>query len=99
MLAAETSVAAQRQHDGATPTSKLDFSKKTRRPRRLGRYETALRSFRRLRSLTPEKVSSFMDSYIIYGKFIQGESKEKGASHETRANVMSKTSTGPTKKR
>ncbi|KAI7180600.1 hypothetical protein D0869_08611 [Hortaea werneckii] len=58
--------ATHRQHDPAKPTSTLDFSKKTRKPHRLGRYETALRSFRILKGLTPEQVSSFMDSYIIY---------------------------------
>lgn len=58
--------ATHQQQDLAKPTS-LDFSKKTRKPHRLGRYETALRSFRILKGLTPEQVSSFMDSYIIYG--------------------------------
>lgn len=48
------------------PTSKLDLTKKTRRPRRLHRVETALRSFRILRGLTQQQVDSFMKSYIIY---------------------------------
>ncbi|KAF2172864.1 hypothetical protein M409DRAFT_62530 [Zasmidium cellare ATCC 36951] len=47
---------------------KLDLSKKSRgtRNKRLRRLETAVRSFRVLRGLTPEQVDSFMNSYIIY---------------------------------
>ena len=45
---------------------KLDISKKSRGNKRLRRVETAIRSFRVLKSLTPEQVDSFMNSYIIY---------------------------------
>jgi len=44
----------------------LNTSRKSRRPGRLQRAETALRSFRILKDLTPEQVDSFMNSYIIY---------------------------------
>ena len=40
--------------------------KKTRRPKRLRRVETALRSFRILKGLTAEQVDNFMSSYVIY---------------------------------
>lgn len=40
--------------------------KKSRRPKRLRRMETALRSFRVLKGLTKEQVDNFMNSYIIY---------------------------------
>lgn len=55
--------------DSVDPVAKprdLDLSKKSRGNQRLRRIETALRSFRVLRRLTPEQVDSFMQSYIIY---------------------------------
>ena len=45
---------------------KLTNIKKSRRPKRLRRMETALRSFRVLKGLTKEQVDNFMNSYIIY---------------------------------
>lgn len=50
----------------ASPPGTLDLSQKTRRPRRMRRVGTAIRSFRKLRGLTSQQVDSFMDSYVIY---------------------------------
>lgn len=60
-----TDMAAQ-DSDMEVPARKLNLSKKTRRPRRLQRVETALRSFRILKGLTQAQVDSFMSSYVIY---------------------------------
>lgn len=45
---------------------KLSNVRKTRRPKRLRRVETALRSFRVLKGLSQEQVDNFMSSYVIY---------------------------------
>ena len=45
---------------------RLSINKKSRRPKRLQRVQTAVRSFRILKDLTTEQVNSFMSSYIIY---------------------------------
>ncbi|KAK5112792.1 hypothetical protein LTR85_011126 [Meristemomyces frigidus] len=58
--------AATQHHDLEAPMSKPDLSKRTRRPRKLRRVETALRSFRVLKDLTPAQVDAFLDSYVIY---------------------------------
>lgn len=48
------------------PSRNLDLSKKSRGSQRLERVETAVRSFRILRRLTPEQIDAFMSSYVIY---------------------------------
>lgn len=48
------------------PPRKLNNVRQTRRPRRLRRVETALRSFRVLKSLQHEQVENFLNAYVIY---------------------------------
>ena len=57
---------AAQDSDVEVPRSKLTNVKKSRRPKRLQRMETALRSFRILKGLTKEQIDNFMNSYIIY---------------------------------
>lgn len=57
---------AAQDSDVEVPQHKLINVKKSRRPKRFRRMETALRSFRVLKGLTKEQVDNFMNSYIIY---------------------------------
>ena len=57
---------AAQDSDMESPPWKLTNVKQTRRPKRLRRMETALRSFRVLKGLTQEQVENFIDSYVIY---------------------------------
>ena len=57
---------AAQDSDAEVSQAKLTNVKKSRRPKRLRRMETALRSFRVLKGLTKEQVDNFMNSYIIY---------------------------------
>jgi sterol 24-C-methyltransferase len=57
---------AAQDSDAEVSQRQLTNVKKSRRPKRLRRMETALRSFRVLKSLTKEQVDNFMNSYIIY---------------------------------
>ena len=52
--------------DAEAPPRKLNNVKKTRRPKRLQRMETALRSFRVLKGLSHEQIENFLNAYVIY---------------------------------
>ncbi|CAK3960532.1 related to SAM-dependent methyltransferases [Lecanosticta acicola] len=57
---------APQHSDLDVAATRLDLSKKSRGNQRMQRIETAIRSFRVLRGLSPEEVDSFMNSYVIY---------------------------------
>jgi hypothetical protein len=61
-------VAATEPRPSNAPESprKLDLTKRLSGPSMLKRLDTAFRSFRVLRDLTPQQVDSFMQSYVIY---------------------------------